>query len=104
MQSANIDVPIKISEIDIDRLSYCCGIQGLRPKFSGSCDASPMPWNDKLLTIAPTSYAIGYTVGNSQIANKFPPYNINYSPSGYTYSFSVSSYYFNFISLSSFCC
>jgi hypothetical protein len=83
--------PIKISEIDINRLDYCCGFQGLSPKFSGSCDASPMPWNNKLLTIAPTSYAIGYTVGNSQIANNFPPYNINYSPSGYSYSFSVSS-------------
>jgi hypothetical protein len=83
--------PIKISEIDIDRLSYCCGIQSFTPKFSGSCDASPMPWNDKLLTIAPTSYAIGYTVGTSQIANQFPPYNVNYSPSGYTYAFPVSS-------------
>jgi len=81
---------ITISEIDIERLSYCCGIQGIFIKYSGSCDASPMPWSSKLLTINPFSYSEGYTMGSSELLQDFPPYNVNISDSTFL-SFQVSS-------------
>ena len=81
---------ITISEIDIERLSYCCGIQSIFIKYSGSCDASPMPWSSKLLTINPFSYSEGYTMGSSELLQDFPPYNVNISDSTFL-SFQVSS-------------
>ena len=67
----------KISEIDIDRLSFCCGTEGVKIKYSGSCDGSQTLWNNKLLQLNPYIYSQGYTSGNSDIAYFFPPNGVN---------------------------
>ena len=74
----------KISEILLDR--QCCGNQSPVVFISGSCDGSTDIWNNKTLTNNPYTFAEGYTMGVSSIANQFETQPSNKSYNGNPFS------------------